>query len=137
MVEWQELDTLEEAVRSITAEFEQTAQTEPSALPVVGEEAAVEEGEIGELERVRRYYWKAVKVAATYAAALEQYVPVLLRPLSNYTLQELKTKRANCRTAMLSSDDAIAASFIMNKQEVGMVLAFPFPQQTCPIFTIK
>ena len=43
------------------AEFEQTAQTEPSAPPVVGEEAAVEEGEIGELERIRRYYWKAYK----------------------------------------------------------------------------
>ena len=75
-------------------EFEQTAQSEPSAPPVVGEEAAVE-GEIGELEHICRYYWKAVKVAATYAATLEQYVPALC-PLSNYSLQELKTKQANC-----------------------------------------
>ena len=77
---------MEEAVHSITTEFEQTAQSEPSALPVVGEEAAVEEGEIGELEHIRcynnmLYYWKVVKVAATYAAALEQYMPAL-RPLS-------------------------------------------------------
>ena len=76
---------MEEAVCFITAEFEQTAQTEPLAPPMVGEEAAVEEGEISELECIRRYYWKAVKVVATYAATLEQYVPAL-RPLSNYML---------------------------------------------------
>ena len=40
------------------------------------QEQLYEDGKISELERLQHYYCKAIKVAATYATMLEQFVPV-------------------------------------------------------------
>ena len=93
-----------------------------------------EDGEIGELERVhRRYYYKAIKVAATYAAALEQFVPAL-RPMGQYTLQDLKQKRANCRTALASNDDAITSMIHREQNGRWYGPAIPPPPTDLPNF---
>ena len=112
-----EIDMIEEAIRSITAahHVDEPAQAEPCTADEPAR-VVVEEGEISELERVRRYYCKAVKVAATYAAALEQYAPAL-RLQCNYSLQELKAKRANCRTAMTANDDTITS--VIHREKIG------------------
>ena len=101
---------VEDALTTIAADLQSAEQMEPCAIPKMAVEVSdhTEDGEIGELERVRRYYCKAIKVAATYATALEQFVPAL-RPMGQYTLQDLKQKRANCRTALASNDDAITS----------------------------
>ena len=133
--ERREVNTLEEAIRSITAEVEQTAQTEPLAPPVVREESevAVEDGEISELERVRHYYCRAIKVAATYAAVVENFLPAT-RPISHYTLQELRTKKANCRTAMMSNGDIITS--VLNRKPIATWHgpSIPLPPTDLPDF---
>ena len=86
-----------------------------------------------------RDWWARVRTSLllesgkTYAAALEQYV-LALRQLSNYMLQELKTKRANCRTAMLSNDDAITG--IIHHEQTGIWHGpgIPLPSTNLPDF---
>ena len=84
-----------------------------SPLPALEEAEAgkvqrnqLEDGEISELDRLRRYYTRAIEVAARYAIALEEYVPHLA-PQNYYSSTRLKYMRAQCRAAVLSHEDML------------------------------
>ena len=57
------------------------------------ENKKLEEGEISELERLSRYYSRAIQVAAQYAIALEEFVPHLV-PQHHYSTTQIKFMRA-------------------------------------------
>ena len=82
------------------------------------------EGEINENERLRRYYWKAIEIAAKFAVALEEFLPVL-QPFPNYMLQDFKYKKAQARTAMESNNDA--ATSCIHHEHLGQWHGPPLP----------